>query len=163
MQLKTILNRCYKFKHFVYESISQAEGNLCLEVTLRARRGSAVICSSCHKPAPVYDRTRKERRFEFIPVWGIPVFFLYVMRRVNCAECGVKVEEVPWGDGKHQLTKAYMQFLSSWARSLSWKEVAKRFGTSWEKVVRSVEYIVEWGLKHRSLEGITSIGVDEIQ
>jgi transposase len=56
-----------------------------------------------------------------------------------------------------------MQFLASWARSLSWTEVAKRFQTSWEKVFRSVEYIVAWGLQHRSLEGISAIGVDEIQ
>ncbi len=75
---------------------------------------------------------------------------------------GVKIEEVPWGEGKHQLTKTYMQFLASWARSLSWAEVAERFQTSWEKVFWAVEYVVEWGLKHRSLEGITAIGVDEI-
>ena len=49
-----------------------------------------------------------------------------------------------------------------WSRSISWKETALRFKTSWDKVFRSVEYIVEWGLKNRSLEGITAIGVDEI-
>ena len=33
------------------------------------------------------------------------------MRRVHCRHCGaVVVEEVPWGDGKHTLTKAYMLF-----------------------------------------------------
>jgi len=85
------------------------------------------------------------------------------MRRVNCQACGVTVEEVPWGKGKHQLTKVYMQFLANWARALSWAEVAKRFQTSWEKVFGSVEYIVKWGLENRSLEGITAIGVDEIQ
>jgi hypothetical protein len=31
------------------------------------------------------------------------------MRRVDCRSCGVvAVEEVPWGDGKRTLTKAYM-------------------------------------------------------
>jgi hypothetical protein len=29
------------------------------------------------------------------------------MRRVDCRACGVRVEELPWAIGKHQLTKAY--------------------------------------------------------
>ena len=85
------------------------------------------------------------------------------MRRVNCRNCGVVVEEVPWGDGKHQLTKAYMLFLARWARKLSWKETAEAFHTSWDKVCDAVEYVVKWGLEHRTLAPIQAIGVDEIQ
>ena len=61
--------------------------------------------------APGYDQLA-ERRFEFIPLSGVFVFLLYTMRRVNCRRCGiVAVEEVPWGDGKRTLTRAYMLFL----------------------------------------------------
>jgi transposase len=84
------------------------------------------------------------------------------MRRVDCKRCGVKVEYVPWADGKSQLTKAYQLFLAQWAKKLSWKEVADTFGTSWEKVFRSVKYVVEYGLKHRDLSDIEAIGVDEV-
>ena len=52
------------------------------------------------------------RRFEFIPIWGFAVMLLYAMRRVECRRCGVKVEEVPWAEGKHTLCKAYMLFLA---------------------------------------------------
>ena len=75
----------------------------------------------------------------------------------------VKVEAVPWGVGKHQLTKAYMLFLAHWARKLSWQETAGAFRTSWDKVCQSVEYVVQWGLEHRQLGPIVAIGVDEIQ
>ncbi len=165
MLVKTILNRCEKFKHFVYGKVwlTTHDGRECVAVQLNPRKGSAVICSSCHHKAPCYDRAKEPRWFEFVPLWGFAVFFVYCMRRVNCPRCGVKTEEVPWADGKHQLTKTYMQFLASWAGSLSWTEVAKRFQTSWEKVFRAVEYIVDWGLRHRSLNGITAMGVDEIQ
>jgi len=62
MELITILNRCHRFRGFVYH---------------RARFG------------------------------------LYTMRRVDCRRCGaVIVEEVPGGDGKRTLTKAYMLFLA---------------------------------------------------
>ena len=163
MELTTILNGCHHFKGFVYEPAKfGAVDRTSIEIKIRPRKGSAIICSGCHQPAPGYDH-QPQRRFEFIPLWGILVFLLYCMRRVNCKSCGVKVEEVPWASGKHQLTKTYMQFLAHWARKLSWKETAESFFTTWEKVCHSVEYVVGWGLEHRKLEGIRAIGVDEIQ
>jgi len=50
------------------------------------------------------------------------------------------------GDGKHQLTRA-----------------AEAFHTSWDQECDAVEYVVGWGLEHRTLEKIRAIGVDEIQ
>jgi transposase len=85
------------------------------------------------------------------------------MRRVECRNYGVVVEEVPWGDGKYQLTRAYMLFLARWARKLSWKETAEAFHTSWDQVCDAVAYVVGWGRQHRRLESIRAIGVDEIQ
>ena len=68
------------------------------------------------------------------------------------------VEHIPWSDGKRPLTTAMMEFLARWVRRLSWRETAAVFQTSWESVYRSVE----WGLSHRQLCGVESIGVDEI-
>jgi transposase len=36
------------------------------------------------------------------------------------------------------------------------------FQTSWESVYRSVEWFVQWGLAQRKLQGVESLGVDEI-
>jgi transposase len=163
MQLITILNRCHRFRGFVYQRARFSADQKSIEVTVRPRKGSAAICSRCHQAAPGYDQLA-ERRFEFIPFWGFLVFLLYAMRRVNCPRCdAVAVEEVPWGDGKRQLTKAYMLFLARWARRLSWKETAAAFRTSWDKVFDAVEHVVGYGLEHRSLGPIDAIGVDEIQ
>jgi len=103
------------------------------------------------------------RQFEFIPLLNIPVYFHYTMRRVDCEECGVRVERVPWAEGKSPVTKPFALFLARWAKRLSWKETAKSFCTTWDTVFRSVKQIVEYGLKHRQLDGITAIGIDEIQ
>jgi transposase len=130
---------------------------------VRPRKGSTAVCSRCHQPAPGYDQLA-ERRFEFIPLWGLFVFLLYTMRRVDCGPCAaVVVEEVPWGEGKRTLTKAYMLFLARWARHLSWKETAEAFHTSWEKVFDAVEHVVTFGLVHRTFGQIDATGVDEIQ
>ncbi|WP_165251997.1 transposase [Paludisphaera soli] len=103
-----------------------------------------------------------ERRFEFVPLWGILVFLAYWMRRVECKRCGVTVELVPWGDGKNQLTTTFRWFLASWAKRLSWSEVGSIFRTSWDSICRAVEHDVEWSLAHRDLSGVTALGIDEV-
>ena len=159
--LKTILNSHQKFKSFVYGKTWMDRKQNRINVMIHPRKNSKAICSGCGKAAPCYDKL-SQREFEHIPILGIAVFFLYTMRRVKCPSCGVKVEQVPWAEGKKSLTMAYMKFLSQWAKILPWYQVAEKFKTTWEKVYNSVEYVVEWGLKHRCLEGIKAIGVDEI-
>jgi len=134
LQLITILNRCHRFPGFISQQACFSSDHKSIEIAVRPRKGSAAVCSRCHQPAPGYDQL-PERRFEFIPFWGFLVFLLYSMRRVDCRRCqSVVVEEVPWGDGKRTLTRAYMLFLARWARRLSWKETAEAFHTSWDKV-----------------------------
>jgi transposase len=163
VQLKTILNRVEKHPLFVYGQARFRERGKesIIEVPVRPRSNSRPVCSGCNQPGPGYD-TLPERRIEFVPLWNILVFFLYAMRRVDCVSCGVHVEEVPWVEGKNHLTTSYRWFLASWAQRMSWKDVAKAFRTSWENVFRSVEMAVKWGREHRDLEGIESIGIDEI-
>lgn len=84
------------------------------------------------------------------------------MRRVNCPTCGIKVETVPWAQGKRTVTTAYAWFLARWAKRLSWAQVAEAFRTSWHMVYCSVDQAVQWGRAHQDLEGITAIGVDEL-
>jgi transposase len=109
----------------------------------------------------VYDRLAP-RRFEFVPLWGLRVFLLYEKRPVVCARCGVTVEQVPWADGKHQLTTAYIWFLATGANRLSWREIERMFRTSWDQAFRAVAMAVTWGRDHVDLAGIRAIGIDEI-
>jgi len=161
MLLTRLLNACHHFPGFVYAAARLIESTNTIEIDVRARKNSRGCCSVCAVPAPGYD-LQAQRRFEFIPIWGYAVVLLYSMRRVQCAMCGVKVELVPWGMGKHTLTRAYMLYLAHWARKLSWKETALSFNTSWEKVCQAVQYVVGWGMEHRQLGPLRAIGVDEI-
>jgi transposase len=164
MLIKTLLNRVQKQPGFVYGAswLAQERGRLILEIELRARAKRLPRCARCRRPGPGYD-TLPPRRWEFVPLWGIAVFFVYAMRRVQCARCGVRVEAVPWATGKHQMTTTYAWFLARWAQRLSWIGVARAFHTTWEQVFRAVEMAVTWGLAHRDLTGITALGLDEIQ
>jgi len=162
MRVKSILNRVEKYKDFVYERVRwRGEGpEQGLVVELRERAHRPGRCAECGEPRPGYDRL-EAREFEYVPLLGIAMYFVYAPRRVQCPRCGVKVEALPWAQGKHTLTRTYMQFLATWARRVSWQEVARFFHTSWEKVFDSVRWQVEWGLAHRDLTGIRTLGIDE--
>ena len=93
MHIKSLLNKVEKHKGFIYESVNlvtNSAGEDSLEVRIRPHQRNRPQCSGCGKKRGCYD-TRGERRFEFVPLWGIAVFFLYTMRRVNCPKCGVLV------------------------------------------------------------------------
>ncbi|MFM7101943.1 MAG: ISL3 family transposase [Verrucomicrobiota bacterium] len=160
--VKTLLNHTQPIPGFVYEDIAfESEGNGVLPVTIRAREKTRPRCSQCLKPCPGYDDL-EGRKWQGVSPWQIRCWCYYQPRRVQCPEHGVVVEHMPWSVGKRPWTLGMMAFLSKWARRLSWRDTARAFGVSWEAVFRSVEWTVRWGLKHRELKDVRSIGVDEL-
>ena len=160
MEVKTLLNHCHHLKSHVYGKI-EFVGNA-IHVEVLARKGSRGICGECGTPGPTYDTAKHPRFFEFVPVWGWVVFLVYAMRRIDCPNCGVKTERVPWAEGKNQCCNVYRIFLARWARRISWTEVGRIFGTTWNVVHRAVDWVVEYGLSKRDLDNIKAIGIDEI-
>jgi transposase len=163
MHIESILRRLQPQPGFVYAKAQWVGSGSrpAIEIHVRPRKGARPICSGCFKKRPGYDQLGT-RHFEFVPLWGLCIWLVYAMRRVDCPRCGVTVEAVPWASGKNHATHALTWFLSSWARVLSWMEVARRFHTSWDTVFRCVEHAVRWGLSHRNLDDIRAIGVDEL-
>jgi len=135
MELTTILNHCHHQRGFVYQHARFGPDKNTVEVAVRPRQGTAAICSGCQKPAPGNDHL-PERRFEFIPFWFPGAMANTSPPRLTC---------------------------SSWPAGRASSPGRKAFRTSWDRVCDAVEYVVGWGLKHRTLESIRAIGVDEIQ
>lgn len=167
LQLRTLLNRVHPIKSFVYADVRLVtpipDMSARIEARIEPRKNSKPHCGKCKKPGPTYDHAPYERRFDFVPLWGLLVFLLYTPRRVECAQCGIHVEALPWANGKSSMTNVYMSFLATWAKRLSWAETARVFSSTWDNVRRAVEWVVEYGLRNRNLDGITAIGFDEVQ
>jgi len=163
VKVKTLLNRTQPISGFCYADVRLVDEpgapELWVEIESHPRRPGR--CSICEQPAPTYDHLAR-REWRHVGLWGITMLFFYGPRRVDCPVHGVHVESMPWNEGKRPWTKAMMVFLARWARRMSWKETAEAFDVSWESVYRSVQWIVEWGLAHRVLAGVTAIGVDEL-
>ena len=73
MRLITVLNRCTKFKRFVFEG-SHLDEHGRIRVSLRPRKKSMGECSGCGQLSPTYDTAAEARLFEFVPLWGVPCF-----------------------------------------------------------------------------------------
>lgn len=163
VKVKTLLNQTQPIPGFCYADVRLVEGpgapELWVEIKAHAQRQG--LCSICLRPAPTYDHLER-REWQHVGLWRIVTRLFCVPRRVNCPVHGVHVEAMPWSEGKRPWTRAMMVFLARWARRLSWKETAEAFDVSWEAVYRSVQWIVQWGLAHRVLAGITAIGLDEL-
>ena len=80
MQLKTILNRIQQHRGFVYGEVQFEEqiGGLAVTIAISPHARNRPRCSGCGHHGVPYDRLAP-RRFEFVPLWGLRVFFLYMM------------------------------------------------------------------------------------
>ena len=164
MLIKTLLNKVERFKSFIYGKacIRLVDDAEALVIDIEPRRNSRPICPDCRQRCSTYDR-QPSRLFEYLPVWTYKSYFCYAPRRVRCPIHGIKVEALPWGYGKERMTFSYQVYLARWAKRLSWQETADIFETSWDTIFRAVKFVVDYGLAHRTLNGVTEIGVDEIK
>jgi transposase len=160
--VKSLLKDLHPIKGFVYASVrrdSFVEDVILAEV--RERKGSRGRCSECGRQGPGYDRLA-ERKWRFVPLWGMIVFLAYAPRRIDCRFCGPTVERLPWSSGKFRICEVFRLFLAKWARHLSWAETAEIFSVGWADVYGAVRWVVDYGLENRDLTGVTALGVDEI-
>ncbi len=75
MLVESILNRLQKHAGFRYTNASfEEEGKkVRILVQIEPHRRSRPSCRKCCREGPVYDRARRARRFDFVPLWGLPV------------------------------------------------------------------------------------------
>jgi transposase len=159
MLIRKIVRTTLGIKDHRVVSVTGNERQIVIE--LDKITGHKLPCSSCGKRMHVRDRLRK-RQWRHVPMWNIPTFIWYRPARVSCTDCGIKVESIPWSNGKSSLAVPLSLTLASWAKKLPMKIVAEIFGVCWNTVYSAVKQVVAYGLSCRSKAGITAIGVDEI-
>jgi len=160
MLIKSIVRKTLGIKSHVVKAVEYSDEGLC--VTLDLYRGRRLPCSRCGMLGRVRDRL-KTRSWKHVPLWGIPVTLQYAPARVTCRECGkVRVEAIPWSQGKCRLSVGLIWLLASWCKLLAWDQVAKLFGVHWNTVAMAVRQAVAYGLEHREMGNVSYIGIDEL-
>lgn len=160
MLVGSIVRETLGIKSHVVKAVEKSETGL--RVILDVRRGRRLACSVCGHQGRVRDRLRP-RSWKHVPLWGMPVVLRYAPARVMCRHCGkVKVEAIPWSEGKSRLSKGLIWLLAAWCKLLPWKQVAQLFGVHWNTVAGAVRQAVGYGLERRELGGVLYIGIDEL-
>jgi transposase len=160
VHLENIVKRTLEIKDHRIVKISDGLGNIVIHLAAIKRRH--LPCGGCGQRARRVDRVKSERDFLHVPFWGMAVFLRYRPWRVDCPSCGLRREALPWADGKERITKQLALTIAVWAKTLAVDVVASMFGVHRNTVYGAVKRAVAYGIEHRELGSILSIGVDEI-
>ena len=159
MRIETLVKETLDLQGFRVGRVDGGTDEIVVRIVADGRY--APRCGECGEKAKYRDE-RRERRYRHVPLWGIPVTLVYTLRRVRCKGCGLRVEAVPWAEGKQRFTRAMSVTMAEWAKLLPWSHVARMFGCSWSTVQQAVKAVVAYGRERQELDGLTHIGVDEI-
>ena len=141
----------------VIDVILGVEG-IVVRVALTRRR---LVCSRCGQ---VYRATYDSsfRRWRHLDVAGRRCFIEYELRRVECRDCGVRVEAVPWARPDARHTRDFENLVAFCAQQMAKSQVQALLRIAWDTVGRIVERVVADHLDERRLAGLVSIGCDEL-
>ncbi len=158
MRITTVFRRLLGVtKMFVEDVRFETVGSLAIEVrpTWRLSR-----CGRCCRRAPRYDR-RRQRRWRHLP-WGrTRIDLLYAPWRVDCRDCGVRVEQVPWAAAGSRFTQDLEEMAAYLAQVTDRTQVSRLLGISWQTVGSIIQRLVAERLDPERLQGLRRIGVDE--
>jgi transposase len=158
VRVTTLLRRLLRVISLVVVAFRWEEGDLVISVRPQWRRPR---CGGCHRKAPGYDGLGEPRRWRALP-WGPVVVWLeYTMRRVDCPECGVRVERVPWAELGSRFTADFEEMAAYLAQLTDKTAVTKLLGLSWRAVGHIIERVVADRLDPDRLVGLRRIGIDE--
>jgi transposase len=117
-------------------------------------------CSICKRKGPGYDRL-PVRCWRHLWCGDCEIRLAYAPRRVNCAECGVHAELVPWGDARSRFTYVFEETTAYFAQVTDQSQVSRLMGIAWTTVGRIIERVIERHRDPNVLDGVKRIGVDE--
>jgi transposase len=86
----------------------------------------------------------------------------YDTRRVDCRNCGVKVEQVPWAEPSSWFTRPFEDHVGYVAQRCDKTTVGAMMRVAWETVGAIVQRVVARHRDRDLLDGLTHIGVDEL-
>ena len=130
-----------------------------VEVTLRPK-ARLLTCPCGIISAAAYDRRR--RRWRHLDLGRHRLWLVYEIRRLQCPECGVRTEELPWARPGARHTSDFEDTVLWLAQRTDRTSVATLMRCGWETVTAIINRGVAELLDTRRLQTLYRIGVDEV-
>ena len=157
MRITTVLRALLGLQHTRVTGFRFTDTQLVVEVT-PSKRSSC--CSGCTRRARRYDR--RTRRWRHLDVCGLAVELEYAIWRVDCRQCGVTTEWVPWADVGSGFTLPFEELVAYLAQRTDKTTVTRLMRVAWATVGRIIERVVARVGPVDRLEGLRNMGIDEL-
>ena len=131
-----------------------------VEVTLRPKAHRLQGCPCGMLATAVYDRRR--RRWRHLDLGRCRLWLVYEIRRLQCPDCGIRTEELPWARPGARHTRDFEDMVLWLAQRTDRTSVATLMRCAWETVTAIINRGVAELLDARRLDTLYRIGVDEI-
>lgn len=157
MRVSTAFNRLLQIPGAWVTDVAIGERDVEVVLSLRNRLGR---CPCGNRVRAVYDRRR--RRWRHLDLATHRLWLVYQIRRVDCPDCGIRTEEVPWSRPGARHTRDFEDTVVWLATRTDRTSVATLLRCAWQTVTAIINRTVDELLDERRLGQIYRIGVDEI-
>lgn len=142
------------------DRIEMRQGRSWCVIELVALAGHQRCCSGCgFRTTVVHDV--EQRRVRDLPVFEHSVELIVPRIRVECLQCGPKIERLPWLDAYARVTRRLADSVSRLCKVASILHVARFFVLDWKTVKDLDRACLERELGPVDLDGVEVIGMDE--
>ncbi len=160
MRVTTAFNRLLSLPGARVVDVSFDSDELVVDVALRRRRLHCPQCSfstaARHDTRPVFSRWRHADMGR----WKVTV--RAGLRRVACPAHGVRTEAVPFARYRAGFSRDFEDLVAYLATKTDKTTITRLTRIDWDSVGRICERVVAEGLDPTRLDGLVSIGVDEV-
>ena len=157
MRVSTAFNRLLQIPGAMVTEVVLGDGDI--EVSLRPR-ARLLRCPCGKRVRAVYDRRR--RRWRHLDLARCRLWLVYEIRRLDCPDCGVVTEELPWARPGARHTRDFEDMVLWLAQRTDRTSVSMLMRCAWETVTAIINRGVAELLDKRRLGTLYRIGVDEI-
>jgi transposase len=158
VRVTTAFNRLLRLPGAAVIDVSFGPDGVIVTVRLRRRR---LVCSSCGQlDGRVHGR--RVKRWRHLDLGSSRCIIECELRRLDCRDCGVRYEAVPWARPGSPYTRDFEDVTAWLAQQMAKTPIAGLLRIAWDSVGRIVERVVAEHLDERRLDGLVAIGVDEI-
>jgi transposase len=156
----TLLNRLLDLPGIDVSGVSLDGRRMLVEVRLRARRLACPLCPFATRAR--YDTRPVPSSWQHLDFGTATVVVFAYLRRLDCPEHGVLVEAVPFARYRSGFTRDFEDVAAFLATRTDKSTIARFLRIDWDTVGRICARVVATDLDQDRLDGLVTIGVDEI-
>ncbi len=161
MRVTTAFNRLLGLKGISVLEVSFGDASsVTVDVALRRRRLVCPLCS--FSSAARYDTLPVTSSWRHLDFGRWQVLVRARLRRLTCPEHGVRVEAVPFARARSGFTRDFEDLVAFLATKTDKTTITRLSRVDWDTVGRICQRVVAHGLDPDRLDGLVTIGVDEV-